>query len=287
MKSIKVFTLLSIVILTCHCIIPGSYGQLLFAEVGKPLNSESVNPQYNESTLQTLLLRKKGNLKNFPLLNKKNNKCHELKINRHFKKHEKNCNQAFSHHNSHPTPCCPHRCPLPECHLGSSQFRSFGPSEWYQVLLPSIGVMPDAMMLPISINSTPISLHSNSGFTQGNEVKTDSGLRLNEPGNYSVSFSIILSNLNTPDTSTLIVPVFLEVSGMVNPLTTLGTVVVIPDSFIATGNFTGILPNVTAGATLRLVASNGGDGSREVSVVGWTINAFKIPCGDSLPTHCN
>lgn len=283
MKSIKVFTLLSIVILTCHCIIPGSYGQLLFAEVGKPLNSEStVNPQYNESTLQTLLLRKKGNLKNFPLLNKKNNKCHELKINRHFKKHEKNCNQAFSHHhNSHPTPCCPHRCPLPACDLGSSQFRSFGPSQWYQVLLPPIGVMPDAIIpAPISINAAPISLHSNSGFTEGNVVKTDSGLQINETGNYSVSFSIILSNFFTPDTSPMLVTVFLEVNGMVNPLTTLGTVVIIPKESIATGNFTGILQNVTPGATLRLVASDG-DGvpvSRVVSVIGWTINAFKIPC---------
>ncbi len=154
-----------------------------------------------------------------------------------------------------------------KCTLGSVGFTTNHPANWYVL---------ETEPYPVTVL---LSKNANYGSTQGDMRKTSTGLKINESGNYSVSFSAILTN--TDPTYTPLIPVFVVRNGVFKPndTTNLGGVVSLPISLVGTVQGTGILQDVKAGTILSLVATNGGSPEPQpVTVLSWSISAFKIPC---------
>lgn len=153
-----------------------------------------------------------------------------------------------------------------KCTLGTVGF-SGGPPTWYTIDTP---VYPNTVLL---------SKNANIGSRQGKISLKSTGLKINEPGNYSVTFTAILQN-NDPE-YTALVPVFLVENGVYDPMSTstVGGVVTLPPGMINTVTATGILEHVKPGTMLTLVATNGGSPEPQpITVIGWGITLFKIPC---------
>jgi|GEM_PF-1964880 len=153
------------------------------------------------------------------------------------------------------------------CHLGKAGFAG-GPAEWYVI---------DTAPFP---NVSLLSQNRIRGSTQGNVALTPTGLRIDEPGNYSASIDVVLLN-NDPE-YTPITPIFLVLNDTfdsINPTSNPGSVVTLPYGFIISASGTGILENVPAGTNLSIVITNSGSPEPEpVTVLGWSISVFKIPC---------
>ena len=163
--------------------------------------------------------------------------------------------------------CCGKR--TDKCHLGTSGFSVVDSNLWYPITTFSYPVI------------TPLSLNGNRTSSQGEVIATSTGLTLNEPGNYSVSFQAIL--VNNQISSGSLIPVFLISNGVFDPLAPmgLGSIATLSQGSPGSVQGTGILENVTAGTTLSLVATNGSAPQEDVTVISWYITAFKIPCQSS------
>lgn len=160
--------------------------------------------------------------------------------------------------------CC-HPGPSNWCQLGSSGFSTLDPSNWYEI---------ETFSYP---TATLLSLNRNHGSTQGNVQLTDNGLIIGQSGNYSVSVQAILQNNGE---EAVLIPMFLVQNGSFDPsAANLGGVGVLLPGIITTIQSTGILENVTPGTSLSLIATNGGsDDALPITVVGWGISVFRIPC---------
>lgn len=155
----------------------------------------------------------------------------------------------------------------PKCHLGTAAFSTSSSNLWYTIDIPAYP------------NTVPLSLNQNSGFTEGKIELTSTGLLIEEPGNYWASFNAII--VNPQDSGPALIPVFLVPNGVFDPNHTpvLGSVVSVPFQQLSTVQFSGILENVVSGTTFSLVATNGGGPELQpITVVGWSISLFKIPC---------
>lgn len=170
------------------------------------------------------------------------------------------------HHPCKPASC--HKCV--KCHLGTSSFITSNPNDWYQIQAPSYP------------NTVALSLNGNAGAAQGKVTVNVTGLTINEPGNYWVSFSAVVLN---PLDGSILIPLFLVPNGVFNPSdpSTLGSTAYITPGNVQTIQQSGLLQNVVPGTSYSLVATNGNSGSPEtVTILGWTISLTKIPC---TPTH--
>ncbi len=154
-----------------------------------------------------------------------------------------------------------------KCDLGSAGFLVTDSSLWYNIYVP---FYPSSVLL---------SRNANRNFKEGEVSSKSTGLKINEAGNYSVSFSAVLQS-NDP-INTVYLPVFLVTNGNFNPMNinTFGSVAIIPVGNVGVVQGSGILHNVKEGTTLTLVATNTADPNAvPITVVNWSINAFKIPC---------
>ncbi len=157
-----------------------------------------------------------------------------------------------------------------KCHLGVVGFSAQSPDTWYQ------------MSVPTHPETVPLSLNADRGSKQGKIKLTPEGLKILEPGNYSVTFTAIL--LNNDPNATAIIPVYLVRNGVYDPqdLLTLGNIVALQPGLLGTVQITGILEDIKEETTLSLRASNGASSEpQEISVIAWDISAFKIPCEPS------
>lgn len=170
--------------------------------------------------------------------------------------------RSHSHSGSHKScECCK------SCQLGVAGFSTMNSADWYVINTSSY---------PITV---PLSLNRNNGSTQGDIHLTSTGLKIKKRGNYFVSFTAILLN-NDPD-ATAFIPIFLVPDGTFDPANTsnIGTVVALPPGFIASVGASGILQNVKPGTKFSIVAANGGGPDPQpITVIGWNISLFKIPC---------
>ncbi len=154
-----------------------------------------------------------------------------------------------------------------DCNLGSSGFFVLNPTEWYTIEVAGFPA------------TTLLSQKSNRSFSEGRVLVKPSGLKLQEGGNYSVSFSAILQS--TDPNNIVVVPVFLVSNGDFDPTSknTIASVAVLQPGAITTVQGSGILHDIKPGTTLSLVATGTGSPNTEtMSVVNWNISAFKIPC---------
>lgn len=154
-----------------------------------------------------------------------------------------------------------------ETPLGTAGFSTSNPDQWY-----SISTSP----YPITV---PLSLHRNIGSTQGHIHLTSSGLKIDAPGDYWVSFAAFL--LNNQENYAALIPVFLLRNDIFDPTDTmtLSTIVSLPSGFVNVAQISGILRNVKKGTRLSLVATNGGSPDPQpITVIAWDISLFKIPC---------
>lgn len=155
-----------------------------------------------------------------------------------------------------------------KCALGSSRFLATDSENWYTITAPNFP------------NSVLLSRNSNQGFKEGAVRVTPTGLKLNEAGNYSVSFTAIIASDNAVDT--LFIPVFISVNSVFDPFNTtnIGSVTILPPGGGAGAvQGSGIIHNAKKGTTLSLVTANTSTPNPEnLTVINWSISAFKIPC---------
>lgn len=168
---------------------------------------------------------------------------------------------ADRHHDHEKEICCEKACAL-----ANAGFFSISEVERYIIPVP---------LYPLT---TPLSKNRNFGLTEGDILLTSTGLRINEPGNYWVSFSATLINNN--ETYNPELSIFLVKNGIFVPGDT-------DDQFAVTGGFyydiattltgSGNLFDVTKGTTLSIVASNAhSPDTEDITVVLWSINIHKI-----------
>lgn len=152
-----------------------------------------------------------------------------------------------------------------DCIFATSTFSS-GPDGWYDII-----TSPYPQTVPLSLNG-------NFQFREGNILTTDTGITINEGGSYWVSVNVILLNENQEYTP--LIPIFLVPNDVFDPLaqsTFIGTTVSVMPDVVTSVNVDGIVPNLSRGTTLSLVATNGGSPQPEiVTVVSWSISLFRI-----------
>lgn len=166
------------------------------------------------------------------------------------------------HHHDHEKEICCEKA----CALANAGFFSISEAERY--------VIP----VPIYPLTTPLSKNRNYGFTEGDIQLTSTGLRINEPGNYWVSFSATLINNN--ETYNPELSIFLVKNGIFVPGDTDDQIAVtggFPFDIATTLTGSGNLFDVTKGTTLSIVASNAhSPDTEDITVVLWSINIHKI-----------
>lgn len=170
----------------------------------------------------------------------------------------------FAHSES--SNCEQKRCSISlGCNLGSSGFTTMNPDNWYSI---------DTQPYPITV---PLSLNRNNGFAQGDIELTSSGVRILKSGNYWVSYTGILFN---PNVDPVLIPIFVVLNGVFDPnnTATLGTIGTVGSQMVLPISGSGLIENIPAGTTLSIVATNGSDASTTLSVVGWNISLYRIPC---------
>lgn len=153
------------------------------------------------------------------------------------------------------------------CQIGNRGFSTMNSADWYEILTFSYPI------------TTPLSINPTYGSTQGNVQLTPTGIRLGQAGNYFVSMQAIV--LNTDPEYTPLIPIFLVRNGVFEPgdTTNLAAVGNLPAGEVADLSSSGVLENVEAGTTLSIVATNGGSPQpAPITVISWSISAFKIPC---------
>lgn len=159
-----------------------------------------------------------------------------------------------------------HSCDNQNCTLGSSGFFTTDNGLWYTINVPPYP------------RSTLLSQKANRGFEEGKISRRFSGLKINEAGNYSVSFTVDM--FNNDQTNSAIIPTFLVSNGNFDPLSleTIANVAILQPGSIGTVQCTGILHNVEKGTTLTLLATGTSGNPQSITVINWNISAFKIPC---------
>ncbi len=159
--------------------------------------------------------------------------------------------------------------PWSRSHLGMAGF-SGDPTLWYDITTSGY---PDMVLL---------SQNRNSGFTQGKVQLTSTGLKINAPGNYSISFSASITCQNDEAEDIPLIPVYLVKNNNYSPANknTIGSMASLqqPEAGLLVTNVHGSgIMNLQAGTTLSLVAANSGGSDVPLTVVAWNISAFKIP----------
>lgn len=135
---------------------------------------------------------------------------------------------------------------------------------------------PYEVGLPADTIPKSLSLDRSFGEKEGNIKFTKKGVKIIEPGDYSVSFSI---DLGTPsESNALRLQVILKLNDDFDPNNPLNisSSAVIPSPGTAIIQGTGILRNVKKRTNLSLVGINRGIDGSAVLVNGWKISLFKI-----------
>ncbi len=143
--------------------------------------------------------------------------------------------------------------------------RSVGPDDWFEI---------STLSYP---ETTPLSIGRNVGEASGEVYLSPTGFTIGEAGDYSVSISAILQNLN--EDSNIRIPVFLAIDDVYDPEapSPLGGIVTLVTNQIDSLYATGIIKNVVPGTRFSLVATNAGYPEPvSVNVVSWGISVHKI-----------
>ncbi len=160
--------------------------------------------------------------------------------------------------------------PCERCHLGVVGFAAQSPDQWYTLHAPTY---PDTVLL---------SQNADRGSKQGKIQLNSEGLKIYEPGNYSVTFTAIL--LNNDPNNTPLVPIYLVRNGIFDPsdTLTLGNMMSLQPGIVTPIQLTGILENVAEDTAISLRTTNGsGSSPQDITVLAWDISVFKMPCGAS------
>jgi hypothetical protein len=185
------------------------------------------------------------------------------------------------------------------CSLGDSGYSTSNGTGYFVETLAFPNPTPIAPSIPFSTGFY-------SGSSQGAVTTTKTGLTINKPGDYLVTFSVILSDQVCDPNYQPVLPIFVVRNGVFDPFTNpqnleLGTTVTphcnyitntngcTSDNFVCptvrsvslfeTAQGTAILKNVKKNTALSLVIMNGGSPEpAPINVIAWSITAARMPC---------
>lgn len=144
----------------------------------------------------------------------------------------------------------------------SSNFFITDPSLLYNITLSNF---PQTVLL---------SQHRSGGFKKGDIQLTDTGVKINASGTYSISFA---ANLLNPGSTSAQILISLSENGVFTPsANTIGCIVQLPRGLATIVQRTGILKNVKKGTTLSIIASIVDGSEPQTIAVGWNISLFRL-----------
>jgi len=155
--------------------------------------------------------------------------------------------------------------PSPEAnfHYGTAGFQE-APTTWYTI---STNSYPNTVLL---------SKFRNTGTTYGKISLTPTGLTVEEPGNYCITFQAALLN---PGKDTILVPVVLALDDWFDSNDPqVCDIATMAPNVIGDVHATKTVKNIMPGTTISLVMANAGAPlPQEVTVASWSISLLKLP----------